>query len=140
MERRVYKRVPVGIGADITSDSKNYGAYIGNLSAYGLYLITVQTEGTVNFKVRKKFQLHYQIHTGETLHLYCRKRWLYTISPHSFINRIGVEIINPPLRYKEFLHDLHTSTRPRVKGVTAAHKGLRLPVNFQYNNRPAYYF
>jgi hypothetical protein len=27
MERRIYKRIPVGIGADIISDSKNYGAY-----------------------------------------------------------------------------------------------------------------
>lgn len=140
MERRIYKRIPVGIGADIISDSKNYGAYIGNLSAHGLYLITVQTEDTVNFKVNNEFQLRYQIHTGETLHLYCRKRWLYTISPHSFINRMGVEIVDPPFRYKEILYDIHKSTLPRVKGMVAVKQGLRFPSDSQKKNRPAYYF
>jgi hypothetical protein len=131
MERRIYKRVPVGIGADIISDNIDYGAYIGNLSAYGLYLIAVQTEDTVNFKVKNKFQLQCQIHTGETLHLYCRKRWLYTISPHSFVNRIGVEIVAPPLRYKELLYNLHKSTLPRVKGVVTVNQGLSFPGDFQ---------
>jgi hypothetical protein len=31
MDRRIYKRVPVGIGADIISDNKNYAGNDGSI-------------------------------------------------------------------------------------------------------------
>jgi hypothetical protein len=53
---------------------------------------------------------------------------------------MGVEIVDPPFRYKEILYDIHKSTLPRVKGIVAVQQGLRLPTDSQKKNRPAYYF
>jgi hypothetical protein len=53
--------------------------------------------------------LKFQIPSGETLNLNCEVIWLYTkkTPPPGFKqNNIGMEIIDPPLKYKEFFKTL----------------------------------
>jgi hypothetical protein len=110
MERRIYKRIPVGLDANISVDDTSYSVYIGNMSAHGVYLMTVQDEKDVTSQEKDEFQLRLKMCTGETLILQCRKKWSYTISPRSLMSRMGLEIIDPPLQFKEFLFLLQKST------------------------------
>jgi hypothetical protein len=107
MEKRTYKRIPVGIGADIISGNIHSAAFIGNFSAYGLYLITIHMEDAIDFTLKTEIELLFQIHTGENLNLHCKKIWSSTITSRSLLQGIGLEIIQPPIRYKEILCDLY---------------------------------
>lgn len=106
MDKRTCKRIPIGIEADIISDYRNHAAFIGNLSPRGLHLITVYMEDDKDFIRETDIDLHFQTHTGEKLNLHCKKRWSYAITPNSLINRVGMEIIDPPAQYKKFITNL----------------------------------
>ncbi len=106
MEKRACKRFPVSLEAKLTSGYINYAAFVGNLSEYGLYVITVHTENPKDLNPKIRLELQFQLPSGETLKLNCRKKWAYKITQNSLINNIGMEILNPPLEYKEFLSTL----------------------------------
>jgi hypothetical protein len=106
MDKRTGKRIPIGIEADIISDYRNHAAFIGNLSPRGLHLITVYMKDDKDSNGKTEIDLNFLTHTGEKLNLHCKKRWSYAITPNSLINRVGMEIINPPAQYKEFLTTL----------------------------------
>jgi hypothetical protein len=66
----------------------------------------IPTRTLRDFATGIKLDLTFQIPSGETLNLYCRKIWSFRITPRSLIKRIGMEIIDPPVEYREFLTSL----------------------------------
>jgi hypothetical protein len=103
MEKRAFQRTPVRIEADLISDYLNFAAFIGNISARGLHIITIHTEDRMDFIQATPLDLKFQIPSGEMLSLHCKKRWSSTITSNSLLWRTGMEIIDPPTQYKKFL-------------------------------------
>jgi hypothetical protein len=106
MEKRAFQRTPVRIEAELISDYLNFAAFIGNLSASGIYIITIHTEDRMDFTQETPLELKFQIPSGEMLSLHCKKRWSNTITPNSLLGRMGMEIIDPPAEYSEYLKTL----------------------------------
>ncbi len=106
MERRHSKRIIVNLKAELISGSVSYAGFIGNLSEDGIYLITDPTKTPVDFTPGTPLEVKFEPLTGETLCLNCMVKWSYKTPPHGLANSIGLEIIDTPLKYKEFLKTL----------------------------------
>lgn len=108
MKKALPVRIPVYLGAKLISGSRNYDGIIGNLSEHGAYVEIEPAKSVIPFIPRKKLELKFQVSSQKTLNFHCEVVWLYSkrISPNSLINSIGVEIINPSLKYKKFFKTL----------------------------------
>ncbi len=109
MEKRRLLRIPTYIEADIFSGGNSYAAFIGNLTESGVYVETAPTNTPIDFIPGTTLELEFQNPSGEALYLHCEVNWLYTQKNprQGLVNRMGMEIKDPPLRYKEFIKSLH---------------------------------
>jgi hypothetical protein len=106
MEKRVYKRIPVSLEAELITDDIRYVAFVGNLSENGINTIITPLKATTDFSPGTDLLLKFQLPSGEAVLLNCKKRWSYAISTQGLTKKMGMEIINPPEKYREFLHSL----------------------------------
>lgn len=106
MEKRAFQRTDVRIEAELISDYLNFAAFIGNISTGGVYVITIHTEDRMDFTVGTPLELKFQVPSGEILRLRCIKRWSGTITANSLLGRMGMEIVDPPVEYSEYLKTL----------------------------------
>ncbi|MEN8265219.1 MAG: hypothetical protein ABFR82_17370 [Nitrospirota bacterium] len=123
MGNRLCEKIITNLYAKITIDSKTYNGYIENLVQEGAeYLMTclinVSREITderiyeMHFKVpsrdpeyfqpKKTAEVHFQTPSGETINLICELLWFSVSQYDSRTEVLGMEIINPPIEYKEF--------------------------------------
>ena len=102
MSDRVFKRIPVNIEAEIISYRDSYPAFIRNISEYGIHVKIANIEPAKFIKSETAVDLKFRLPTGETVNLYCRKKWTCKNTSASFIENIGVEIIDPPDTYRDF--------------------------------------
>jgi hypothetical protein len=102
MEKRTHKRIPVSLEAELITDDVRYVAFVGNVSENGINTIITPLKATTDFSPGSGFYLKFQLPSGEAVFLNCKKRWSYAIST----KKMGMEIIDPPEKYKEFLHSL----------------------------------
>jgi hypothetical protein len=109
MEKRHPKRVIVSLVAELISEDKSYVGIIENLSEKGIFMKISSTNTAIGFIPGNTPMVKFQISSGETLNLRCEIRWLHTYKTptHDLINKIGMEIIDPPTRYKEFFKTLY---------------------------------
>jgi hypothetical protein len=96
MERRDNKRIVIGLIAGIRYKDRNYEGVIENLSDSGVNVITTPTEDAPDFVKGERIELEFQPHTGETLTLSCRIKWVKKAAPHSERFSLGMEILDPP--------------------------------------------
>lgn len=100
----MFQRILVNLKTEFISDGKRYDGIIRNLSEDG---IMVSTDTKVDISPETKVEIKYNLPSKETLNIYCKVRW-YTIknSSQDFKFSMGLEIINPPQEYKEFIKTL----------------------------------
>lgn len=103
MDKRSDKRVIVAFNAELVSNNLNYAGIIENLSDKGVFMRTFPVKTPLNFPPGSKINLKFRLPSGEKLSLNCIVRWFFKTPPHGLTNSIGMEIKNPPARYKEFL-------------------------------------
>jgi len=102
MSDRIFKRIPVNIEAEIISFRYSYPGFIRNISEYGIHVKIAHIEPPKFTTSETDVDLKFRLPTGETVNLYCRKKWAYKNTSNSFIENIGAEIIDPPDTYKDF--------------------------------------
>lgn len=102
MTDRVFKRVPVNIEAEIISYRTSYPAYISNISEYGIHAKIATMEPVRFSESETNVNLIFRLPSGETINLFCRNKWAYKNTSNSFIENIGIEIIDPPDEYRNF--------------------------------------
>ena len=108
MERRLSQRIPVTLDAHVSSGGKTYTGFIENVSKEGVeYLMVSSIEASKDFKPEKIIELYFQIPSGETLNLNCEVQWLLRASPNDKTLTLGMKIIDPPTKYKEFINSLN---------------------------------
>lgn len=107
MAKRLSTRIPVSLMAKIISGGKTYPGFIHNVSEGGIgYLIESMIDAEKNFSPKKMIVLNLQIPSGENLDLNCEIVMYSKSSPDDKRLTIGMKIIDPPEKYKEFVKTL----------------------------------
>jgi hypothetical protein len=107
MEKRRHKRIIDNLDAEITSGEITYSGIIMNLSEDGCYMVTATSNKDVEIGNYSKITLKCKLPSGKALSMNCEVKWFQTkTSPYGTSFSMGMEIINPPLKYKEFINSL----------------------------------
>ncbi len=99
-------RKTVSFVAKFTLNEKNCSGFINNLSKNGLLM---RTSNMIDIKALASgeiFDLQFKPPSGETLYLNCKVKWLHKTPPFGLTNNVGIEIIDPPPAYQEFMKTL----------------------------------
>ncbi len=108
MEKRHSRRIKVDLDAERISGDEKYGVFIENISECGIHIITTHSNEHRKYAPGTDIDLRFHFSSGETLNLHCRVRWAYSkVPPNGLTDCIGLEIINPPPKYIEFVRALH---------------------------------
>ena len=102
-DARRHERKIVNIRAELVCGDRRYAGSIENISPAGVYVVTAPTRSTRDFAPDSALELRFKFPSGEKLNLHCIVKWSYSTPPHGLTNSIGLQIIDPPLTYKEFL-------------------------------------
>ncbi|MDH4027672.1 MAG: PilZ domain-containing protein [Nitrospirota bacterium] len=105
MERRNAKRITVNLKAERISCTRNCSVFIENLSETGIYMITVPAKNS-DYLPGNEIDLELELSTGKIISLNCNVKWAYDNSPDELTSSVGLEIIDPPKTYKEFINNL----------------------------------
>ena len=115
IEKRSAERKPVTIEAEIVSGKNRYKGRIGNISLnlykqVGLFIrFATDLDASLNdFLPPSKVIIKFKIPSGEEFELKCKSMWIniHQVPPHSLVNQLGIQIIDPPEKLKEFAKSL----------------------------------
>jgi hypothetical protein len=116
IEKRGAERKLVTIEAEIVSGKNRYKGRIENISLDRLYMrfglyIQFATALDVNlndFLPTNKVIIKFKIPSGEEFELECESMWIniHQMPPHSMVNQLGIQSIDPPEKLKEFVKTL----------------------------------
>lgn len=108
MEKRSFRRIKVNLKAERISGDEKHGVFIENISESGIYMITAPSKTHKKYTPGTDIDVKFHLSTGKTLDLHCKVKWAYSkIPPNGLTDCIGLEIIDPPLQYIEFVKSLH---------------------------------
>ncbi len=105
MERRRAKRHTVKLKAERLSCTHNCSVFIENLSERGIHLITTPPEKK-DYITGSEIDLRFELKSGDEIKLNCNVKWAYNNSSQDMTNSVGLEIVDPPAEYREFLKTL----------------------------------
>jgi len=107
MEKRRSKRIKVNLKAERISGDEKYGVFIENISEHGICMITTHSKAHSRYIPGTDIDLRFRLSSGKTLNLFCKVIWAHLrIPPDGLTDSIGLEIIDPPLQYIEFVGSL----------------------------------
>ncbi|GBE01519.1 PilZ domain protein [bacterium BMS3Bbin06] len=107
MERRGSGRTTVSLRAERISGNTKRAVLIENISETGIHMITAPAKTAAKFKTGMEINLKFRLSSGETLNLRCKVRWAYAETPpDGLTDSVGLQIIDPPLRYREFVRTM----------------------------------
>jgi len=108
MERRRFKRVRVNLKAERISGNEKYAVFIENISESGIYMLASTSNDNKKYEPGTEIELNLNLTTGNTIYLRCRTKWAYyKIPPDRLTDSIGLEIIEPPQEYIDFVRTLY---------------------------------
>jgi PilZ domain len=104
MEKRRYKRTTVYLKAERISGDEKYGVFIENISDKGIHMLATHAP----YPPGKNIDVKFHIAQRKPLILHCRVRWSCPKVPRNGLtDSIGLEILDPPPQYIEFVRMLH---------------------------------
>lgn len=108
MIARRSKRVTYKLEATVIADDKIYNGLIENFSKEGILKI-ISYKREENFKSGMVLVVNFQVPSGQKLNLNCEIKWLSITEEdnHLFKHNLGMEILNPPQGYTEFVQSLY---------------------------------
>lgn len=107
MEKRRSRRIKINLKAERISGDEKCGVFIENISENGIHMITTPSEMHEKYRPGTDIDLKFHLSSGETLSLHCKVRWAHLKIPtNGLTDSIGLEIIDPPRRYIEFVRAL----------------------------------
>jgi hypothetical protein len=110
MERRRSNRISVNLKAQRISGDEKHTVFIEDISESGIHIITAPSVAYKKYNPGIDIDVRFQISAKEKITLHCRTRWAYhKMSPEKEIDSIGLEIIQPPAEYIEFIRALSRS-------------------------------
>ena len=108
MEKRRSQRIKVNLKAERISGDEKHGIFIENISEKGIHIITAHMKENTKYFPGRDVDLKLFLSSGGVLSLRCKVKWACPeVPPNNLTDSIGLEIIDPPLRYIEFIKTLH---------------------------------
>jgi hypothetical protein len=98
MKRRTFKRIPLKIQIKFFSGKTEYSGTMMNFSEKGMFIST-----EVNFPLNAYLEIFIPV-KDDVLKVFAEVRNLKKLD--DFYNGIGVQLIDPPQNYKEFIDSL----------------------------------
>jgi hypothetical protein len=106
MERRSASRVTVNLKAERISCNKDCSVFIENLSESGIYMTTAPAKNN-EFVPGTELDLELELNSGKIINLNCNVKWAIDNAPDDLTSSVGLEIIDPPSEYREFIKNFH---------------------------------
>ena len=106
MEKRRSKRITVSLKAERISGDSNHSVFIENLSEHGICMTAAPAKTAKDFTPETIVRLKLQLSSDEILNLNCKVIWSHNTLPHGLTKSVGLEIIDPPPKYTEFVKTL----------------------------------
>jgi len=107
MEKRRGKRTTVHLKAERISGDEKYGVFIENISEKGIHMLAAHATVHTHYSAGKTIDVQFHIAHRKPLVLHCRVRWSCPkVPPNGMTDSIGLEIIDPPPQYIEFVKTL----------------------------------
>jgi hypothetical protein len=104
MEKRRSSRKVISLDARIVSNGISQAGITVNLSEDGIYMITATSEDVINFSSQARINLQARLSPEETINLSCAVKWFQKkTSPNGTRFKMGMEIMDPPIAYREFI-------------------------------------
>ena len=104
MENRVSERITDSLDARVILDGVTYSGIIMNYSEEGLFLVSATLYEVEEVDEKTVMDLECTIPPDEKVHLKCEVKWFNKKdSPYGISLNVGMRIINPPLKYTEFI-------------------------------------
>jgi hypothetical protein len=108
MEKRRSQRLKVNLKAERISGDETHGIFIENISENGIHIITAHMKENTKYFPGREVDLKLFLSSGGVLRLRCKVKWSCPeVPPENLTDSIGLEIIDPPLKYIEFIKTLH---------------------------------
>ncbi len=105
MERRQVQRKKSRIEVELISEEIRCSGFIENYSERGISFETDSTDllsQSTRFAPGSKFQVKFQIESGDLITLNCKVIWSFKTAPHGLTKKIGMEVVFPPPIYIDF--------------------------------------
>jgi hypothetical protein len=107
MEKRRSKRIIENLDAEMIAGDTLYPGIVMNFSEDGLYMVTATSNKFAEVGKRTGIKLNCKLPSGEALSMNCEIKWFQSkSSPHGTSFSMGMEIINPPAKYRKFVKSL----------------------------------
>jgi hypothetical protein len=108
MEKRGSRRLKVELKAARISGRGGHTVFIENISESGILMVVPHSDGTSRFSRGKDVELNLRFGSGSAIVLSCKVRWSCPgMPPDGLTDSIGLEIIDPPEMYRNFVRALH---------------------------------
>jgi hypothetical protein len=105
-DKRACGRIPANLDTNVSIHDIDYSVFIKNISENGFNVIFTPYQKKTDFVPGTRYECQLQLPLEKTINLLCRARWSSDFFPyrHNTHTRMsGVEVINPPKLYNEFL-------------------------------------
>jgi hypothetical protein len=107
MEKRGLERINETLDAEVVTNSTKYPGIIMNLSEQGVHMVTATTKDIVDIALEKMLKLKCSLPSGDDVDLECEVKWFNTKnSPYGVSFSIGMQIVQPPSQYLEYIRTL----------------------------------
>jgi Tfp pilus assembly protein PilZ len=106
MEKRRSKRVTVNLKAERISCTDNCSVFIENLSESGISMLTTNNKKS-EYVPGSEIDLELELKNGDTINLNCNVKWVYNNLAQEKTKNVGLEIIDPPQTYMDFIKSLN---------------------------------
>ena len=103
MAERSSQRMAVALDVEIIVDEINYAGVLENISREGICMMTLPTGRILECDHSTIVEIKIKSTDEEILKLHCKVIWQEEVPPESLSYKIGMEIIDPPSAYEDFL-------------------------------------
>ena len=105
-EKRRARRIDDNLDAKIISAGKTFSGIVMNFSEDGLYMVTAAANNLVDITPSTLVELKCKLPSDKKISLKCEVKWFQTkTSPHGLAFSMGMEILNPPRDYINFIEN-----------------------------------
>lgn len=95
------------LDVEIVAGGVAYAGLILNCSEEGMYMVTATTYDVVDISASSKIELKCKLPSGGDIKINCEVKWFQTKpSPYGVTFSMGMELIDPPEQYREYLKSL----------------------------------
>jgi hypothetical protein len=108
LEKRRHIRVDYRADAEIIFGDRSYRGIIENISESGIFKVAFPEKEIVDLIPGSALAVKFKGPSGNLFDLRCEIKWLriYTVSPFALKYNLGIEIVNAPQEYREFVEQL----------------------------------